>query len=375
MINIDDLNIANEEPIYDSHNISIASTNTKVRRLGYFKILSLFLLDGGVPSNLINRKFEIFCTRFAEYISNAKNDKGIVKQSKNGISAKPYIEVAQEFSYLNKLRNIYTSGKQFKVYQALQEKYSNSEKDIFILNEFDKLFFLESILSSDYLYFSILLKMFFQKRELEYKQLKITFQDEIIEKLKKVQKEAQIDNRSLIRNLRSLIDRINKWEKPQIYLEHILMPRLNWMLDLGILEEDSNNKYRLSQFGDKLHLTFEGWDKVNEIPVISVVGFLNRSFLKVFHESLSDKPRRNFTNDFLPDVRKYIDESFILFKTLAPNRVTASQALNYTKYRLYFENNVACDVDYIKNILIKELSSNYVFKYQEQYQDGYIQQK
>ena len=79
--------------------------------------------------------------------------------------------------------------------------------------------------------------------------------------------------------------------------------------------------------------------------------------------------------DTIEKIYYYIDSSFDLFKTLAPNRVTASQAANYTKYKLYLDDNIKVGYQFILGKLSEKEQDKFVFKYQEQYQDGYIQRK
>ena len=64
-------NFFNEKAsIKDDKNINILSTNTKVRRLGYFKILSLFLkVNKKVAATAINKKFENYCLQYQELLS------------------------------------------------------------------------------------------------------------------------------------------------------------------------------------------------------------------------------------------------------------------------------------------------------------------
>lgn len=51
--------------IRDNKTISIISTNTKVRRLGYFKVLSLFVGEiNRIPAFSMNKKFENFCIKY-----------------------------------------------------------------------------------------------------------------------------------------------------------------------------------------------------------------------------------------------------------------------------------------------------------------------
>lgn len=133
-------------------NIKILNTNTKVRRLGYFKILALFFNQyHKVPVRFINKKFEIFVQKFNDDLHHHINDKGLIKVSKNGVSAKPYIDFASDISFINSLNNLFLPSKSFKVYLVLIKNYM-STGNIFSLSKLDKLFFLENILRYDYLY-------------------------------------------------------------------------------------------------------------------------------------------------------------------------------------------------------------------------------
>ena len=72
-------------------------------------------------------------------------------------------------------------------------------------------------------------------------------------------------------------------------------------------------------------------------------------------------------------LQKYIDRAFVLFKSLAPNRVTFSLLAKYVKYMLYLEHKLAIDTDDIKELFSTLEFAQYIFKYQNQYNDGYIQ--
>ena len=71
----------------------------------------------------------------------------------------------------------------------------------------------------------------------------------------------------------------------------------------------------------------------------------------------------------------YIDESFTLFETIAPNRTTFSLATNYCKYMLLLREQVILDIRDFESLLYYQLSKYYIYKYQAQYKDGYIQKR
>jgi len=377
------------QPIKDDKSIPILSTNTKVRRLGYFKILSLFLDENKqIPANSINKRFETFSAKYKGLLKENEFNKGLISETKNGISAKPYIEAATDIELLNKINNIFYVGKSFKVYQSLKHEYSNSS-NIFELTTFDKIYFLERILKNDYFYFSNLLELFFVEEKIAYSEIVSLFQNKLIKCLGIYKKQNQYalegykspdyhTDRKVLNNIDTILNRIKKWEKADVYLEHLIMPRLNWMLDFGIITYDSfNNEYSITEVGLKLFKHFCIWDDINTEKIISSNMFLKRFMVHLFDDCYDNENIAN-SDDIkliLEKAYKYIEDSFKLFETLAPNRVTASQAANYTKYKLYFDDHIKVGYDFILNKLSEKEQDKFIFKYQEQYQDGYIQIK
>ena len=362
--------------ITDNKFVSILSTNTKVRRLGYFKIMSTFFDENKkYPLTIINKKFEDYCLEYKNELQDNSFKKGLIIKTKTGVSAKPYIDTALDINLLSKVNNIYNVGKSFKVYQNLKSQYSNSN-NIFELTDFDKVFFLECILKSDFFYFSNLLELFFLSGKTTYLILVKKYQAQLILRLEDYKKQNTYDNRKNLKNIDVILKRINSWEKAEIYLEHIIMPRINWMLDLDLLES-INNEFILSEKGLKLFKHLCVWNDINTDKVISSYSFVNRFMIHIFDDCYKFKVDKNQIdlNNILEKIYYYIDYSFDLFKTLAPNRVTASQAANYTKYKLYLDDNIKVGYQYILGKLSEKEQDKFIFKYQEQYQDGYIQRK
>lgn len=367
----------NNKKLNDSGEVPILSTNTKVRRIGYFKILSTFFTTfTKIPYSSINKKFEDYCLDYKDILNLSKFKKGVIDKSSNGISAKPYVEIAIDLSILNKINNIIHIGKPFKVYQVLQKEFSK-QPNPFELSDFDKLYFLESILRNDYFYFSNLLELFFFEEKMTYQNLLPKFQGVLRTSLEKYKNQTISSDRKVLVNVETILKRINSWEKPEIYLEHLIMPRINWMLDLGILFE-GDKEYAITETGKKLFQNFLIWNDINTEKIISPIAFLDRFMVHVFDYCYKgNKTSENYETKFiLEKMYSYIDESFSLFKTLAPNRVTASQAANYAKYKLYFNNNIKIGYQFVLNSLLEHQQDDiFIFKFQEQYKDGYIQKK
>lgn len=377
------------QPIKDDKNPPILSTNTKVRRLGYFKILSLFLNENKqIPTSNINKRFETFCLKFKDVLDNSAFNKGLIKETKNGISAKPYLEMAIDIELLNKINNILYAGKSLKVYQALKNDYSTSS-NIFELTTFDRMYFLECILRYDYFYFSNLLELIYIEGKIRYSKIVSEFQSKLIKSLEEYKKQNQHSfqgyksptyntDRKVVSKLDTILNRIKKWEKAEVYLEHLIMPRLNWMLDFGIISFDnSKNEYKIEKTGENLFRHLCIWNDINTEKIISPSKFLDNFMVHLFDDCFNNNIVSN-PDDIKPildRIYKHIENSFEIFKTLAPNRVTASQAANYTKYKLYMDDKIKVGYSFILNKLSENEQDKFIFKYQEQYQDGYIQIK
>ncbi|MBN7813425.1 hypothetical protein J0A68_20890 [Algoriphagus sp. H41] len=360
--------------IRDDKNISIISTNTKVRRLGYFKVLSWFVGEyGRVPVFSMNKKFENFCLSYQSSLDINKYRRGLVVESRTGVSAKPYIDVAVNMGLLTKINNLYHVGKNFKVYQAVQNQFSVKE-NVFVLDDFDRLYFLERILKSDYLYFSNLLELIFIEEEIEYSRLLDLFQGKLLSRLSEFKESLYGYDIKVSREIAHLITRIKSWDKPRVYLEHVLMPRLNWMLDLGLISNSFKTRYVLTNAGRKVFSHFAIWNDLNKSNIVSPDFFIDKFIVHLYDDCFNNGEIVNPVDfGFIENmIFKYVDDSFELFRTLAPNRVTISQAANYAKYMLYFSDKILVGYEFVLRVL-KSNSRGFVFKYQEQYKDGYIQ--
>jgi len=367
--------------LFDENNYpKILTTNTKTRRLGYLKLFNRFIqIENKIPESKINKKFEKLST--SEKVENQlvgyKDNKGRIKNTKSGISAKPYITLAENLELLTKINNIYSEGKRMKVYRLVNQKIGGDEcQNIFDLSYFDRIFFVERILEEDFLYLSLLLELLFVKESASYDELKFSFQSKIINRLNYYLNELLLKEK-VKRQIQIIRKRVLSWKKPEVYLEHVIMPRINWLIDLGFVNVNrENKKFEISKVGESFMTHICSWYDIESAFIINPNEYLKRfiqhsfnySNVNAFKINKLDVESLNSYIDF------YINESFEAFKTLAPNRTTLSQAVNYTKYMVNINCGVPVEYQYIVNYL-KNKKDKYIYKYQNQYGDGYIQKK
>lgn len=368
-----------------SKSLGIISTNTKVRRLGYLKLISdLFENYSKIPTQKIDNRFEEYAELAKNDLLRYPNSKGLIKKTKTGISAKPYIGFFTNIDWLTKLNRVYIAGKAMKVYQILKKQdVKDKDENSFYLSTFDKSFFLEKILINDYFYISSLIELLYiNSNNCSYQYLIETFQGSLVKKLNDILgSDRVIASSKELREIRAVRDRINGWEKPEKYLEHLIMPRLNWLFDLGLINfykhqrSSQETLYQLNDKGKSLFKHFCFWTDLNQGYILNPVPFIKTSYMQIFHYVYGEVDLAK-TSDRLQineKIDKYIIESLNLFKTLAPNRVTSSQAFLYIKNKIYFSDGLVIEEKSIEDYLIRGAREKFVYKFQEQYGDGYIQ--
>ena len=364
---------AENSKIVPRFDLKLITTNTKVRRLGYFKLmLSLFKEHTLYLEKSFLKKVEDVATEHEGELLNYKNSKGIIKQTKTGGGAKPYLEVAIGMNLINKVGNGYEQGKISRAYNALQQVCSTP----FNMDLIDKAFFLESILRYDYLYIYTLLEYAYTSHCASYKEAKDVYQQMLLKNLREMKEGAnRVDSIKKL-NFQTTERRIKEWGRPNVYLEHILMPRLNWLYDLELLALQDNLSIELTKEGERLFSAICGWKDINGSAITDPAPYLDAYFMKIFESvygGYENEKTREAENDIL--LAKYLEESFHMFKTFAPNRVTFSVFANYAKWKLFKETGITIDIDDIVKGFLKRNEDEYIFKFQKFYNDGYIQKR
>lgn len=363
--------------VEDSGKLNILNTNTKARRLGYLKLLGkMFYTTSKISSIKLNSKFENYAIKYTQSLESYKNSKGVIQKTKTGNSAQPYITLANEIGLIININAISMPSKLMKVYLQLRHEITEPENP-FILDKFDKLFFLENILANDFFYISAILELLYTKTVSNYSGLLKEFQPFLLFRLTEFIDEYKEDRNNIkkVKQFRIIEERIRKWTEPEVYLEHVIMPRINWLVDLDLVNSNIDQEFSLQMEGKKLFENFGYWNDINYQRINNP-----QEFIKLFSVNLYDSVYNNNYTTILKEstsirqqINDYIDESFLYFRTLAPNRVTASQSIAFAKYKLYLYDNIKVSERYIENYLKNEASDIYIYKYQKQYQDGYIQ--
>lgn len=357
----------------DNYEIKVLSSNTKARRLGYLKILmEMFKVYPKISIAHINTKFESFAHKYKDHLDRYKNNKGEVIRTKTGNSAKPYIELAEKMGLIHKIVGYYSLGKDGKLYNEVKQYLTLNNQNPFVLDDFDTIFFMELLLKEDYLYLYTIITLAHRIANISYNYLKSNFKAHLLKQCELYIENIYPQSFEKIQSIKNRTYRIRNWEKPDVYMEHVIMPRLNWLYDMDFISLNQDLSFDLTSKGKYLCYNLWTWNDINSGEVVSSIWFIDNYFMQMIDMVLGKSGNKFNSLDF-SNIKKYIDNSFSLFKTLAPNRVTFSQMSKYVRYMLYLKENKLIEAENIKNIFGELEFSEYIYRYQKQYEDGYVQ--
>lgn len=351
----------------------IISTNTKARRLGYIKLFLSSFKNRYKQSlqsfhNWLYEELDIAESELIEY----KNNRGSIKKQGNNLNTKPYLDVAIDLGILIKRDSSLELSKYGKVYLELFQQYSKCE-NMFKMDIVDKSMFLESIMMNDYLYMSVILEYAYICPTPSYKELKLNFQAYVLKKIRDIRNSAGLTSFNKLIKLNSLEKRISCWSKAEVYLEHVLMPRLNWLYDLEIIHLNKNLSFSITESGKRLYAHIAYCCDINKSYICMPQHYFQNNYMSMFCD-IYDIPAKYGNNEAKGYYDKYLSECINKFRTIVPNRVTYSNFVTYCKRKFLIDHNLIVEENAI-NTYLKSEPQKYIFKYQHYYKDGYIQKK
>lgn len=376
--------------------LKILQSNTKARRLGYLKfIIQAFSASNYFPVNYFNRKIELDIQSINPHLLEYKNnyngdDKGLVSLSNNGISVEPYLHLMKQLNILTEVNRSYILTKQTKVFfiidklyngrvenrnQIIDEQKEKSSFNVFDLNILDRIYFLNQILISDSLYICSLLEVILiLYNNSSSAGIKKVFKEYLLDELARISNSPDVTLNSIKRDVVELRKRIQSWTKAEVYLEHIIEPRLNWLLDLKLIVQihDKNKKYRLTDSGTRLLNYLSGIYESVGVKHIYLPELLLKDYFTLFSYIYDLKAKAIFDEPF---VLEKLEQSFILFKTDAPNRITASQAINFVCYTALIEKNITIEFNEVKDYLLKGQNKEFLLDWFHTENDGSLSKR
>jgi hypothetical protein len=334
----------------------LGSTNTQTRRLAYVVQICKLLAGSYAPVTVLQKRIEDWAEKSNSALKDYISDKGRLSRSPRSYGSRRYIQLAQGLQLITDvsgyLRPTITG-------RVLLELGNESHKD----NPFKLgrrtallLFYQLLLLDADYLLPTLQLTHFQHKQN----QLLETYQDELTSRLEVM--ETEVHSPLLRSEVYKRLQTITRWTKPITYLEHIVLPRLHWLLDLELL--DWNSFEALREFEPSTAGTY----LIHQVPTVGRHLFANRSwcqntlfsvwadafgFEHTLWQSLSEDSQALL-------VEEYVDIGFQLFHTETHYRISAYQLVLFTIIKLLFERNILAGFEDIKQALNRFSKSEHI---------------
>lgn len=333
----------------------VSTIKTQVRRLKYFTVIVNSIGKDGIKKELLQNK--ILQWNNNNEIENLKEYSGVISKPSNTLfsqSFNNYLDGALQWELINsEFEQIYFS-RSSQVFKALINELDDFKeiKNNFQLNELEKMFYLRIILENDADIFLTVLTML----EKEEKPILDTY----LSKFQQYYKDRLINKANKVDSLykykiSDAINRVNKWKSPKRYSEDLVPSRCNWMLDLGLINENKfleRKEYHLNDLAlelknSVLNIKELGIIDINaewiETHFIQLINIIYRNDIKseVWH-NIDEDLKIDIFNDILNLLLKY-------FRVLGMPTLSLEQTMLFSTFYIFYKFNIICEYNDLIN--------------------------
>lgn len=351
-------------------------TNTKVRRMGYFLQVVKEIGKSSLGENAVIARLTSWSETNINLLEQHVDSTGKVKKSPKDTSARRYLSCASNMGLIARIGGEYKLTKYGKVLLSLMDQISFSP---FSLTLTEACFLLNRLLLLDSDYLVPILQFLDEHGECDLSTLQKQFRNIVLSWLEvKLRYFFTIEPESKNEILRAE-NRIKSWTKPEKYVEHIVPPRVHWLLDLQLLD------WMVYKEQSKFALGTNGKTFFSRLPKIQNYAHVNRTWLEndyfkgfieaflpntgmALFSALDRKKQRAIVLDFL-------ERCLGKFRTTELFRIAASQFLYYTCINLSVIDKISCGFDSLKqwlNEISTDPEGSYYFYWSAQQDDGHI---
>lgn len=229
------------------------SIKTQVRRLRYFQVLMRILESKGYPKEVLARKAISWSEEYHFHFQKHSSPSGEIVPSKKGLvsqSFENYYVAAKNLGLLIEQHGFVIPTRIGEVLGKFNEIDSGlaSLSNIYELTMMEKFYFPYLLLTKDFDILATLLEMLAKG----YSELPKFYEDYKTEYLKRLESKKEFIPIQEKSQVFDAYQRVHGWKNPKRYSEDIIPSRLNWLIDLGLVDSNrfqSEEKYFLSEIG------------------------------------------------------------------------------------------------------------------------------
>lgn len=231
---------------------ALDGTNTKTRRLAYLTTILVKLERSGLTEQQLLRALAEWNSRNKHWLANYWVKTGEVTFTRRNSAGARYIQLASDIGLISPIAGLLRATRIGLVLSSLRPETMVRSSGPFYLSPVEQAFYLFRLLEKDADILLTVIDYLSAYPGVELAQVQREFKTSFIARLN--QKMIASNDVRTQQSLRGRRQEVEKWRQPEKYAEHIVPPRLNWLLDLKLLEEGSfrHHKYHFNQSGRNL---------------------------------------------------------------------------------------------------------------------------
>lgn len=285
----------------------ILETHGETCRLGYLRLIAC-LLEDEHP-----RSYDFLASMLYDLVKNAEGYETIVHKPigliTRSVNARNYVTLAAEMEFID--RKSQTLGRFGRIYLAMDSSNKFRDfvdgksililRDLITLSEAEKFFFLWVVMVSDYPFIQPIIAWVVEKERFTRQEAMNYIMEEVYPKaLKKVlsalpqrrreQLAREVMEAEKFKERRESIPNKTEWIKSSQYAKyrHVAPPRLEWLVDCGVLVRSGRGKYEVE---DSFAHNAETMLKLTSLSPKKMEDYLFNEIPKLIYRSLKTANR------------------------------------------------------------------------------------
>ena len=349
----------------------LGSTNTQTRRLGYVVQICKLLADSHAPMTVLQKRLEDWSEKNNLALKDHVSSKGRLSRSPRSYGSKRYIQLARDLHLITDVSGLLRPTITGRVLLEIDDESQKNNPFKLGSRTALLLFYQLLLLDADYLLPIFRSTRFYHKQS----QLLEGSQEQTIRRFEIM--EARIQSPLLRAEVYERRQAVIRWTKPMSYLEHLVLPRLHWLLDLELLDWNSFEALR------EFEPSTAGAYIIDQFPNLYEHSFVNRSWCQntlfsAWAQGLGFEhtPWHSLSEDSQALlVEEYVEIGFRLFHTAVHYRISAYQLTLFIILKLLFERQILAGFEDIKQALSEFSKSGHIrwdFFWSTMDDDGYL---
>lgn len=321
---------------------ALEATHTQTRRLAYITAMLSMLGRSNLPERLLLAKMTRWSQEHQEDLAGYWVQTGEMTSTRRNSAGARYLDLAINLGVIASISGEYRLTRIGLTLFALVENLDSANP--FILTLVERLFYTHLLLDKDADVLLTLLGRLWEQPGISLAGLQNSYQQDFVKRLASKGRVVE-DERLKQQLLERRLEIETGWKNPAKYAEHIVPPRLNWLLDLGLLETASFQRHQHC-------LTDAGATFVGRLLCLGEGAFLDVSELWLSADFWRFAPR-DLLNvqptqlwDHLSEVERQavcaplLKEAFAVFQHSMVPKASLTQVLLYMSIKLILKNQV-----------------------------------